>query len=131
MLYKYNLKTDEKGFYNISQNINEAIRQSGVKSGLCVVHCPHTTAAITINENTDPDVCDDLNYALNKTFPNRAEFKHMEGNSDAHLKSSCVGCSQTIIIENSRPVLGIWQGVYFVEFDPPRQRSYYVKIISD
>ncbi len=131
MLYKYQLNTPHKGFYNITANVTDAIKRSGVDSGLCVIHCPHTTAAITINENADPDVCDDLNYALNMTFPNREEFKHTEGNSDAHLKSSCIGCSQTIIIENSKPVLGIWQGVYFVEFDPPRNRTYYIKLISD
>ena len=82
-----------------------------------MVFCPHTTAAITINENADPDVKTDLLYALEETFPNRPQFRHAEGNSDAHMKSSCVGASETVIIDDNELLLGTWQGIYFAEFD--------------
>jgi secondary thiamine-phosphate synthase enzyme len=126
----YSLQTDQQGFYDITPSVREAIRKSGVGSGLCVVYCPHTTAAITINENADPDVVRDLLYGLDKAFPDRPEFRHSEGNSAAHLKSSCVGASVTLIVENGEPVLGTWQGVYFCEFDGPRHRTYHVKVVQ-
>jgi secondary thiamine-phosphate synthase enzyme len=130
MIYEYTLQTIKEDFYNITAQVREAVSQSGIKSGIAVVFCPHTTAGITINENADPDVVRDLLFALDKTFPDRAEFRHAEGNSAAHLKASCIGSSVTLIIENGRPVLGTWQGVYFCEFDPPRSRKFYVKIIN-
>ncbi|MBR6407722.1 MAG: secondary thiamine-phosphate synthase enzyme YjbQ [Clostridia bacterium] len=131
MVYEFNLSTGREGFYNITNQVKSAISQSGVKDGACIVFCPHTTAAITINENADPDVVDDLLFALDKTYPDRQQFRHAEGNSAAHLKSSCIGCSETVIIENGRPLLGIWQGVYFCEFDGPRSRRYYVKVLGE
>ena len=129
MVYEFNLSTGREGFYNITRSVQSAISQSGVSDGICVVYCPHTTAAITINENADPDVVDDLLFALDKTFPDRPQFRHSEGNSAAHLKSSCIGCSQTVIVKNNRPLLGMWQGIYFCEFDGPRNRRYYVKVM--
>lgn len=129
MLYEYSLKTQEEDFYNITAQVSEAVQKSGITDGLCVVYCPHTTAGITINENADPDVVRDLLFGLDKQFPDRAEFRHAEGNSVAHLKASCMGADAAIIIKDSQLVLGTWQGVYFCEFDPPRQRKFYVKII--
>ncbi len=128
-LYEYTISTDTEGLYNITPKVKEALSKSGLTDGMCIVYCPHTTAAITINENADPDVKTDLIFALNKTYPDRQEFKHMEGNSAAHMKSSCVGVSETLIIEDGRLVLGTWQGIYFCEFDGPRMRKFYVKIM--
>lgn len=128
-LYKYSLSTQREGFYDITDKVRDAVYKSGVSDGICVVYCPHTTAAVTINENADPDVVSDLLFALNETYPDRREFRHMEGNSHAHMKSSCVGVSETVIIENGRLVLGTWQGIYFCEFDGPRNRNFFVKIM--
>jgi secondary thiamine-phosphate synthase enzyme len=110
--------------------VRESVNKSSVENGVAVVYCPHTTAGITINENADPDVVRDLLFGLSKTFPDRAEFRHAEGNSAAHLKASVIGSSVTIIIENGKLLLGTWQGVYFAEFDPPRGRKFFVKILS-
>lgn len=110
--------------------IRDAIAQSGVEDGICVVFCPHTTAGITINENADPDVIPDVILGLQKAYPNRAEFLHAEGNSAAHLKSIATGTSETIIISGGKPILGAWQGVFFCEFDPPRGRKFFVKIVQ-
>lgn len=130
MLKKYNIKTDKEGLYNITSYVRQTLNESGVESGIAVIFCPHTTAAITINENADPDVQTDLLFALDKTYPDRPQFRHMEGNSAAHLKSSCVGASETVIIEDGALLLGTWQGIYFAEFDGPRTRSFYVKIVK-
>ena len=130
MLKEFTLKTEREGLYNTTAKVAEAVRESGTKAGLAVVYCPHTTAGITINENADPDVCTDLLLGLSKAFPDRAEFRHGEGNSAAHLKSSCVGASQTVIIENGRLLLGTWQGIYFCEFDGSRSRKFFVKIME-
>ena len=131
MLKEYTLKTDKEGLYNITAQVAEAVKESGVKDGVVVIYCPHTTGGITINENADPDVAGDLLLGLARAFPDRAEFKHAEGNSSAHLKSSCVGASQTIIITSGKLLLGTWQGIYFCEFDGPRQRKYCVKTMGD
>jgi secondary thiamine-phosphate synthase enzyme len=129
MVYRYNLKTDSEGFYNVTQKVSGAIRESGISDGICVVFCPHTTAGMTINENADPDVVKDILFALGKTLPDRPEFRHAEGNSAAHLKASYTGSSVTVIVENGKPLLGTWQGIYFCEFDGPRNRTFYVKVI--
>ena len=126
----HTLKTGKEGFFDITAAVKDAIRKSGVDAGLCVVYCPHTTAGITINENADPDVVKDLLHGLAKAFPDRPEFRHCEGNSAAHLKASCIGSSVTLIVENGAPLLGTWQGVYFCEFDGPRERQYHVKVIA-
>ncbi|MCL2530338.1 MAG: secondary thiamine-phosphate synthase enzyme YjbQ [Coriobacteriia bacterium] len=128
MLREFKLKTNAEDLHSITQPVAEAVRESGVGEGICVVYCPHTTAGITINENADPDVVTDLLLGLRKAFPDRPEFCHDEGNSAAHLKASAVGLSVTIPIADGRLLLGTWQGVYFCEFDGPRNRTYYVQV---
>ena len=111
MNFEYQLSTPREDFYNITPQVREAVAKSGVADGIAVVYCPHTTAGITINENADPDVVYDLLIGLNKAFPDRAEFRHGEGNSAAHLKASAMGSSVTVIINGGKPVLGVWQGI--------------------
>ncbi len=131
MFYEYKLDTPKQSFYNITGQVRGAVADSGITSGLAVVYCPHTTAGITVNENADPDVVRDMLYALDKTYPDRPEFRHSEGNSAAHLKASAIGSSVTVIIDAGKPVLGTWQGIYFCEFDPPRSRKFYVKVLEN
>ena len=128
-LYEYALSTSRENFYTIPEKVCEAVSKSGVSEGLCVIYCPHTTAGITINENADPDVVRDMLLGLDKAYPDRTEFRHAEGNSAAHLKASAVGSSATVIIRDGKLLLGQWQGIYFCEFDPPRNRKFYVNII--
>lgn len=128
---EFKISTGKQGLYDITGKVAAAIAASGVDEGLCLVFCPHTTAAITINENADPDVVDDLLLGLDAAFPDRADFRHGEGNSAAHLKSSCVGAGETVIIRDGRPLLGTWQGIYFCEFDGPRARRFFVKVIRE
>ena len=116
---------------DITAAVQNAIREEGVTSGLCLVYTPHTTAAITINENADPDVPRDILAALDKAVPLSAHYRHAEGNSAAHVKSSLVGASELVIIENGRLVLGTWQSIFFCEFDGPRTRKFMVKVIAD
>ena len=130
MLFEYQLSASREDFYNVTAQVREAVAKSGVKEGIVVVYCPHTTAGITINENADPDVVRDLLVGLEKAFPDRAEFRHGEGNSAAHLKASAVGSSVTVIVDKGRLVLGTWQGIYFCEFDPPRNRKFFVKVLG-
>jgi secondary thiamine-phosphate synthase enzyme len=130
-MQEFSVRTQNRvEFVDISHQIAEAIREEGVDDGLCLVFCPHTTAAITINENADPDVSRDVVAELNTVIPFDDGYRHSEGNSAAHIKSSLVGCSETLIVEDGRPVLGTWQGVYFCEFDGPRSRRVQVKIIG-
>lgn len=114
----------------ITEEVRRIVAESGVKDGICTVFIPHTTAAVTINENADPDVVRDLTMELNKIVPWEDGYHHAEGNSAAHLKSGMIGFSQQIIIEDGRLVLGTWQGIYFCEFDGPRHRKVYVKIME-
>ncbi|NLM12037.1 MAG: YjbQ family protein [Clostridiaceae bacterium] len=130
MVFKFSIRTGSEGFYNVTPQVNEAIMKSGVGEGICVVFCPHTTAGMTINENADPDVSSDMLYALNKTIPHRPEFRHFEGNTTAHVKASLMGSSVTVIIESKKPLLGTWQGIYFCEFDGPRNRNFFVKVLK-
>ena len=118
-------------FVDVTAQVRAAAKKSGVKSGVCICFVPHTTAAVTINENADPDVTDDIDHELNKIIPLDDGYAHVEGNSAAHIKSSLVGCEQALLIEKGQLVLGTWQGVYFCEFDGPRTRRLYVKIIGD
>lgn len=113
---------------NITLQIQNLIRDSGLKDGIVIIYCPHTTAAITINEGADPAVTRDILSELDKVIPLRDNYQHLEGNSAAHIKSSIVGCSQTVIIENSSMVLGTWQAIFFCEFDGPRNRKVLIKI---
>jgi len=130
MLKEFTLKTDKEGLYNITAQVAEAVKASGIKDGVAIVYCPHTTGGITINENADPDVVDDLLLGFGRVFPDRSEFRHAEGNSAAHLKSSCVGASQMINIDKGKLLLGTWQGIYFCEFDGPRTRKFYVNVME-
>ena len=115
---------------DISHEVRGAIANADVRNGLAVVFTPHTTAAITINENADPDVTRDMLMELNKIVPFDDGYHHMEGNSAAHIKSSLFGASETVLIENGQPILGTWQGLYFCEFDGPRQRKVHVQVIG-
>ncbi|GBU24219.1 hypothetical protein R83H12_00847 [Fibrobacteria bacterium R8-3-H12] len=126
MLFEYHLSAPHSDFYNITAKVREAVEKSGLQNGIAVVYCPHTTAGITINENADPDVVRDLLLGLDKAFPDRPEFRHAEGNSAAHLKASAVGSSATVIVSDGKLVLGTWQGIYFCEFDPPRERTFFL-----
>lgn len=116
-------------FIDISDRVREAAAKSGVGDGAVLVFCPHTTAAVTINENADPDVQDDLTEGLVRIAPRRAGWRHAEGNSDGHLKSSLVGASLLIPIEGGELLLGTWQGVYFCEFDGPRTRRVHITVL--
>lgn len=115
---------------DITDKLRELVKSNGWSEGIVTVYCPHTTAAITINEAADPDVRADILESLNKMVPYSDNYAHIEGNADAHIKSSLVGSSQQVIIEHGRLVLGTWQGVFFCEFDGPRQRKVYVKFVS-
>jgi len=127
---KFDVQTGSKEvFVDITSKVEEEVGRSEVKSGICVVYVPHTTAAVTINENADPSVRQDILMTLRKSVPDSLPYAHAEGNSPAHVKSSLVGPSITIPIEESRLVLGTWQGVFFCEFDGPRRRQVYVKIV--
>ena len=131
-LHEFSISTSSKEeLIDITSQVSEAVKKDGIGEGVCLIHIPHTTAAVTINENADPDVQHDLLLGLDAAFPDRNEFRHSEGNSSAHLKSSCIGCSQTIIISKGRLLLGTWQGLYFCEFDGPRRRKYFVKTMKD
>ncbi|HPG19995.1 MAG TPA: secondary thiamine-phosphate synthase enzyme YjbQ [Flexilinea sp.] len=115
---------------DITSRVREAVTASGIREGLCTIFIPHTTAAVTINENADPDVVRDFLYELDKIVPWQDGYRHAEGNSAAHLKSSLIGVSEQVLIENGRLMLGTWQGIYFCEFDGPRTRRVLVRIDS-
>ncbi|HAX18112.1 MAG TPA: hypothetical protein DCY00_05920 [Actinobacteria bacterium] len=127
-----NIKTFQRvEFIDITSEIEKIIINSGTDSGIVSLFVPHTTAALTLNENADPSVKNDIKYKLNSLIPKNDNYTHSEGNSDSHLKSSIFGPSLTLIISGRSLVLGTWQGVYFCEFDGPRNRKLYVKIIKD
>ncbi len=119
-------------FIDVTGQVAEAVRASGIQSGTVTLFVPHTTAAITINENADPSVVGDVLKGLAEIAPHRAPYyRHREGNSDAHIKSSLVGPSMQLLVENGEPLLGTWQGIYFCEFDGPRARKLWLKIVAD
>ena len=130
MLFEYQLPTSCEELYDITTQIQNAIDKSNVASGIAVVYCIHTTAGLTISENSDPDVKHDILMGLNKAYPKCDDYKHVENNSVAYLKATTMGSSIMIIIENSKPLLGTWQSVYFCEFDQPRERKFYIKILA-
>ncbi len=115
---------------DITSQVDEAIQAAKFQNGLCMLYVPHTTAAITINESADPSVRRDILMVLNQMVPWKADYKHMEGNSPAHVKSTLMGASELIAVENGRLVLGTWQGIYFCEFDGPRTRKLHMKFID-
>ncbi|HOA81788.1 MAG TPA: secondary thiamine-phosphate synthase enzyme YjbQ [Defluviitaleaceae bacterium] len=130
-LFQFQISTNKsQEFLDITHLLRQAIEKADINEGIAVVYCPHTTAGITINENADPDVVRDMLVALDKVFPIKGDYRHFEGNSHAHLKSSFVGAEKTIIIHEGKPVLGTWQSVYFCEFDGPRNRKVYIKILK-
>ena len=115
---------------DITSEIQKAVRSSGISEGLCMLYVPHTTAAITINESADPSVASDIMMVLNEVIPWKADYRHLEGNSPAHIKSTLVGASETIAIESGSLVLGTWQGIFFCEFDGPRTRSVHMRLLK-
>lgn len=115
---------------DITSRVCEVVREARINSGLCCVFVPHTTAGLTINENADPDVITDFLKETSKIVPWEDSYKHIEGNSAAHIKASMMGFSQMVFVENGRLVLGTWQGIYFCEFDGPRTRKVMVKVIG-
>lgn len=117
-------------FTDITGEIRSVVKREGWQDGILAVYTPHTTSAVTINENADPDVQSDMNSFLSKLVPLMPEFRHYEGNSDSHIKSSLVGCSETVIVENGQLMLGMWQGIYFCEFDGPRTRKVHLKFVG-
>lgn len=121
--------TKSNEMFNITSQVYMAVSESKVESGIAVVFIPHTTAGVTINENADPDVITDMLLGLRTAYPENSAYRHFEGNTTAHLKASAMGASCTIPFENGRLLLGTWQGVYFCEFDGPRNRKFIVKII--
>ena len=131
MLEKFSVKTSSgEEFIDITSLIQDKVRATGIKDGIAMVFVPHTTAAVTINENADSSVVRDIISALDKIIPVRGNYSHMEGNSHAHIKSSLIGSSRQIIIAGGRLQLGTWQGIYFCEFDGPRSREVWVKVTS-
>jgi secondary thiamine-phosphate synthase enzyme len=115
---------------DITAAVQKAIGEEKIEEGICLVYAPHTTAAVTINENADPDVPRDILAALDRAVPLSANYRHAEGNSAAHVKSSLVGASELVIIENGRLILGTWQSIFFCEFDGPRTRKCIIKFIT-
>lgn len=115
---------------DITYEIQQTITKSNVQSGYCIVYVPHTTAGIFINENADPTVCSDISKTLDRLVPWKSDYQHLEGNSAAHIKSVITGTSVNIIIEKGKLILGTWQGVFFAEFDGPRDRTIIIKIIE-
>ncbi len=132
MMFQLPISTrSQTEFIDITDTIQRVIAESKVNSGLCQIFIPHTTAGVTINENADPSVRRDMINELNKVIPFDDNYYHSEGNSAAHIKSSLIGCSLTVIIEENRLQLGTWQGIYFCEFDGPRPRKIWVKILKE
>ncbi len=119
---------DREELVDIAPEVEKALNAQKIRNGLCVIFVPHTTAGVTINENADPSVARDIIKGL-RVIPERG-YDHSEGNSPAHIKSSIIGQSITIIIKDGKPLFGRWQGIYFAEFDGPRKRSVWVKIIK-
>jgi secondary thiamine-phosphate synthase enzyme len=115
---------------DITAEVRQVVAKTGIKEGLCMLYVPHTTAGITINESADPGVRADILMVLNRTVPWKDDYRHLEGNSPAHVKSTLTGVSQVIAIENGSLVLGTWQGIFFCEFDGPRTRTVHVRILE-
>ena len=127
-----NIKTRSRTeFVDITSDVQRIVDESGIKSGICYVYVPHTTAAVTINEGADPSVAGDIQTMLSRIVPHSADYNHMEGNSDAHIKASLIGSSQAVVIEEGELLLGTWQAVFFCEFDGARHRRVTVRIIGD
>ncbi len=130
MFKTLNIKSRAKTeFIDITEGVNDAVTESGITSGVCYIYVPHTTAGITINEGADASVKRDVLTTLNRLVPFEGDYHHLEGNSAAHIKSTLVGVSSFVVIEDGKPILGTWQSIYFCEFDGPRHRRVIIKII--
>jgi len=128
---KLSIKTNSRTeLIDITEKVQAAVSQSGTKSGICFVYCPHTTAGLTINENADPSVRSDIANTLDKLIPESGAYAHREGNSDSHIKAAVFGSSLTIFVEKGALQLGTWQGVYFCEGDGPRMREIWIKVVA-
>lgn len=126
-----NISSDRREqLVEITPGVQKVVEGSGVKEGVCAVFCPHTTAGLTVNENADPGVAEDVLKHLRKLVPKDASFAHSEGNSDAHIKASLMGSSLNLLVKGGRLVLGTWQGVYLCEFDGPRERKIHVEVMG-
>jgi secondary thiamine-phosphate synthase enzyme len=132
MIKQLRVKTNARTeLVDITQGVQRLVAESGVRSGICHLYVPHTTSGVTINENTDPNVGRDILKELNKIIPFDDDYSHSEGNSAAHIKSTLVGVSTAVIVEEGRLALGTWQAVFFCEFDGPRERRVYAKVVKD
>ena len=116
---------------NVTSEVEKIVRASGCKSGVCHLYVPHTTAGVLVNEGYDPDVARDMEVTLDRLVPHKGDYRHSEGNSDSHIKVALVGSSGTVWIEDGRLALGQWQQIFFAEFDGPRTRELWIKIVSD
>ncbi|MFW6123651.1 MAG: secondary thiamine-phosphate synthase enzyme YjbQ [Acidobacteriota bacterium] len=126
------IETNQKEeLIDMTSQIQEAVQSSGINNGVCVVYVPHTTAGVAINENADPSVKQDILMALRKMIPDSLPYTHAEGNSPSHVKASVIGSSVEILIKNTHLVLGTWQGIFFCEFDGPRQRKIHIQTIKE
>jgi secondary thiamine-phosphate synthase enzyme len=132
LIYTVDIKTNSRvEFQDITARVREVVGESGVKSGVCYIFVPHTTAGVIVNEHADPDVVEDIASQLDIMAPLHNNYRHLEGNSAAHIKASLIGDSETLFIEDGKLVLGTWQGIFFGEFDGPRNRKILVKIVPD
>jgi secondary thiamine-phosphate synthase enzyme len=132
MLHRASLSTKTRTqFIDISSELQKTIDGSGVRSGICCVYSPHTTAGITVNEHADPSVVQDIAAHLDAVAPRSGRYQHREGNADAHIKASLMGASEVIPVEDGRLMLGTWQGVFFCEFDGPRSRKVIIRVLAD
>ncbi len=132
MLHTLAVRTGSRTeFLDLTRQIQAAVEESGVQEGFCHLFVPHTTAAVTINENADPSVKADILMVLNKIISDKESYRHLEGNSPAHIKASLIGPQLTLLVSGGRLVLGTWQGIYFCEFDGPRSRRLHLKVVAD
>lgn len=132
MIEKIKISTNKRcELIDITTEIKRIVEKEKIKNGIIHIFCPHTTAAITINENYDPSVKDDIIETLGKFIPYRSHYSHTEGNADAHIKASIIGSSQSVFVDNSKLQLGTWQGIFFCEFDGPRTREIWIKVLKE
>jgi secondary thiamine-phosphate synthase enzyme len=126
------IKTDKRTqLLDVTRDVESVVKDSGVRFGVCYLYVPHTTAGVAINEHADPDVALDVQTVFDRLVPQQGAYRHAEGNSDSHMKSILTGASQVVFIENGKLALGTWQGIFFCEFDGPRERLMHIKVVSD